>query len=181
MSDELKVLALLHQRLEDNDIAYMITGSIAANFYTIPRMTRDIDIVIELKITDVDKVVKAFEKDFYVDMHMITEAIHEHGMFNMIHNETLVKIDFIVRKAEAYRQEEFNRRRQITIAGSKMWILSVEDLILSKLYWAQDNLSERQLNDVQNLLNSAQTRDVTYLEKWISNLGLAAVYNRVKS
>ena len=43
MSDELEVLKILADRLEEAGIGYMVSGSIAANYYTIPRMTRDID------------------------------------------------------------------------------------------------------------------------------------------
>jgi len=45
------IFDLLHRvctSLDDNNIPYMISGSIALNVYTIPRMTRDIDIVVEL-------------------------------------------------------------------------------------------------------------------------------------
>ena len=46
MSDEIDILKLVCQCLEQVDIPYMLTGSFAANFYAVPRMTRDIDIVM---------------------------------------------------------------------------------------------------------------------------------------
>ena len=49
MSEESEVLKEVCRRLEAADISYMLTGSVAANFYAVPRMTRDIDIVIEVK------------------------------------------------------------------------------------------------------------------------------------
>ena len=49
MSIEFDIIKEVVKRLDEAGILYMITGSIAANFYSIPRMTRDIDIVIELK------------------------------------------------------------------------------------------------------------------------------------
>jgi len=58
MSEELEVLKIVTQRLKEADINYMVSGSIAANYYTIPRMTRDIDIVIELKQGNIDKFVE---------------------------------------------------------------------------------------------------------------------------
>jgi len=66
MSEELEVLKIVTSRLNEANIPYMISGSIAANYYTIPRMTRDIDVVIGLKQGDIDKFTSLFEDDFYV-------------------------------------------------------------------------------------------------------------------
>jgi len=57
-------------------------------------------------------------------------------------------------KTDAYRQEEFARRRQITLGDFETWIVSRKDLILSKLFWAKDSKSEMQLNTVRNLLSA---------------------------
>ena len=57
LSEELEVLKEIGGLLDRAGIAYMITGSTAANFYTVPRMTRDIDIVVELAKSDTDRVV----------------------------------------------------------------------------------------------------------------------------
>lgn len=53
MDDYLRVLLLVGKRLEEAGIPYMLSGSTAMNFYARPRMTRDLDIVVELKATDV--------------------------------------------------------------------------------------------------------------------------------
>jgi predicted nucleotidyltransferase len=66
MSEELAVLKETAQRLDRSGIAYMINGSTAANFYAVPRMTRDIDIVVELSERDVETFIDAFEKDHYL-------------------------------------------------------------------------------------------------------------------
>lgn len=102
MSEEFEILKTVCQRLEQAVIPYMITGSIAANFYAVPRMTRDIDIVIEVKKEDVKRLFELFKDDFYVDSESITEAIEKRGMFNMIHNEHVIKVDFIIRKDSLY-------------------------------------------------------------------------------
>ena len=48
MTEELEVLTIVAGRLEAVWIAYMVTGSFAANYYAVPRMTRDINLVVEL-------------------------------------------------------------------------------------------------------------------------------------
>ena len=140
MLDELAVLKLVIKRLELAGISYMITGSVATNFYTTPRMTRDIDIVINVNEDDTEKIYSLFSEDFYIDRDMIKDAIQRKQMFNIIHNESVIKVDFVVRKDTEYRKIEFERKRTIDFDGSMIYITSPEDLILSKLYWAKDSL-----------------------------------------
>ena len=110
MSEELEVLKEVARRLEKAAIPYMITGSIAANFYTVPRLTRDIDIVVELSQRDLDRFIPLFEKDYYLEPQTVRKAVESKGMFNLIHDEFIIKIDFVVRKDTAYRRREFSRK-----------------------------------------------------------------------
>ena len=49
MESEADVLKLVASRLNAAGIPYMVSGSMALNFYATPRMTRDIDIVVEIQ------------------------------------------------------------------------------------------------------------------------------------
>jgi hypothetical protein len=79
-------------------------------------------------------------------------------LFNLIHNENVIKVDCIVRKQNDYRINEFNRRQRIKIRDFETWIVSKEDLILSKLFWAKDSRSETQLRDVKTSSPPAATK-----------------------
>ena len=120
MNEELEVLKTVTKYLTDNHMQYMISGSIATNYYSLPRMTRDIDIVIELKSGDVQKLVDVFKNDFFVDRPMIKTAINNKSSFNIIHSKTLVKVDFIIKKDSDYRNLEFLRRKEVEIDGNRM-------------------------------------------------------------
>ena len=180
MIDEIKVLKIVVKRLESARIPYMITGSIAANFYTTPRMTRDIDIVIEVEEKDAETLFSLFSSDFYVDKNSIRNAIHNKQIFNIIHSEGIVKVDFIIRKDTNYRNLEFKNRRSIVFEGQKIFIASPEDLILSKLFWARESLSEMQIRDVKNLFKTIHNLDRGYIEKWVHELELDEVYNEAR-
>jgi uncharacterized nucleotidyltransferase DUF6036 len=181
MTQEIELLKSVCQRLEHAGMPYMLTGSLAAHFYAVPRMTRDIDIVIEMMNLEVNKVFQIFQDDFYVSKDSIFDAIKFETMFNVIHNKSGFKVDFIIRKDLPYRNVEFQRRRQIEFDGIKIWIVSSEDLIISKLYWAKDSFSELQINDVRNLMSSIPDFDVKYIEKWVLELNLKEVYAKVQS
>ena len=87
MSEELEVLKEVTRRLDRAKIAYMVTGSIATNLYTIPRMTRDIDIVVELSVKDLSRFIPRFEADYYLDPETVRDVVKSRGMFNLIHDE----------------------------------------------------------------------------------------------
>lgn len=177
MIDELGVLKIVVERLDSAGIRYMITGSIAANFYATPRMTRDIDIVINVEENDTDRLVVLFSKDFYIDSEMIRSAIRNRRMFNIIHNEGVVKVDFIIRKNIEYRKIEFERRRLTVFEGLEIYVTAPEDLILSKLEWAKDSFSEIQIRDVKNLLMISGL-DMDYISDWVRRLGLEEIFRK---
>lgn len=174
---ELDVLRNVSQRLTAGGVAFMLTGSVAMNYYTQPRMTRDIDLVVKLASDQIDLLVGMFETEYYVDRSMIAKAIAQPSMFNLIHNETIIKLDCIVLKSDQYRQQEFARRRLVSLGDFETWIVSREDLILSKLYWARDSKSELQLRDVKNLLTV--DCDGAYLYSCAEELGVKALLNEV--
>lgn len=180
MTDEQEVLRIVVTRLESAGIRYMLTGSIAANFYTTPRMTRDIDMIIEVDQEDTERLFALFSDEFYADRDSIKNALQNRGMFNIIHRPGVVKVDFIIRKDTEFRKVEFERRRGIEFEGLRMDVVSPEDLILSKLDWARESRSEMQIRDVKNLLNTVSDLDRHYIEKWVEKLNLRKIYREAE-
>jgi predicted nucleotidyltransferase len=172
---ELDVLRDVSRRLESAGISFMLTGSVAMNYYAQPRMTRDIDLVVSLNETQAEAFFRLFETEYYLDRHSVADAISRRRIFNLIHNDAVIKVDCVVLKTDAYRQEEFARRRQINLGDFETWIVSREDLVLSKLVWAKDSKSEMQLRDVRNLLS--EDCDMDYLRsraKTLQSAGYAS-------
>jgi hypothetical protein len=174
MQNELDIVRDVSDRLERGGLAYMLTGSMAMNYYAQPRMTRDIDLVVALAAQDTDKVVRLFTPDYYVSRDAVSSAIARESLFNLIHQESIIKVDCIVRKSSPYRRAEFERRQRITIEDFSTWIASKEDLIISKLWWAKDSRSEQQLRDVKNLVATGCDRD--YIARWTQELGLSDLW-----
>src|SRR5438132_7224142 len=150
--NEIDIVRDISHRFGQAGIPYMLTGSMAMNYYAQPRMTRDIDVVIEIAPDDVEKMVALFRPDYYVSEENIRESLAHKSIFNLIHHESVIKVDCIVRKGSEYRQMEFARRRQVSIGDFSTYIVSKEDLIISKLFWAKDSHSDVQLADVKKLL-----------------------------
>lgn len=174
---ELDVLRDVTKRLESAGFEFMVTGSMALNYYAQPRLTRDIDLVVALNQAQGQSFINLFEADYYLDRGVVSEAIKHRSLFNLIHNEAVIKVDCIILKDDTYRKEEFARRRRVKIGDFETWIVSREDLILSKLYWAKESKSEMQLRDVQNLLGPGC--DMDYLESRAQILGVADLLAQV--
>jgi hypothetical protein len=173
VTEELEVLTMVTDRLEGAGIEYMLTGSFAASYYAVPRMTRDIDLVVELSAADADRFCVLFEGDFYLDRDAVRAAIASRGAFNLIHLAHVVKVDCIVRKD---RRTEFARQRRGPIEGHELALVAPEGLIISKLDWMRETCSEVQLGDVRNLLRSVPDLDEHYLAHWTERLGLDELY-----
>ena len=99
------------------------------------------------------------------------EEISRKGMFNVIDNETGFKIDFIIRKDSSYGQTAFGRRLRLDDFGEEVWVIAIEDLILAKLIWIQEIFSDRQTNDIRNLLKNPEI-DRQYSDNWVFELKL---------
>jgi hypothetical protein len=136
--------------------------------------------VVEVKPVDVDKIVSLFSKDCYIDRDSVRQAVDAHSMFNIIHNEWVVKADFIIRKDEEYRREEFTRRQKVVIEDTTIFVVSVEDLILSKLVWGKKSRSDLQLRDARQMISTVSELDWEYMKKWAVFLGIDALLEKAK-
>jgi hypothetical protein len=158
--------------LDQFEIPYMLSGSIAMGLYTVPRMTRDIDFIVHLEAKNLDLFVNSFKDGFYCERDVVKDAIETPiKMFNIIDHATGYKADFVVLKNEPFRQEEFKRRLKVTYYGKTIYVVSPEDLLLSKLIWIQDLQSAIQMEDIKNLV-VVDNLDWAYISKWINQMKL---------
>lgn len=179
MATELDVLRIVSERLSGRGLPFMLTGSFALAYYATPRMTRDLDLVVALADQDVGPLVSAFASDFYIDSDAVHEAVASQRLFNLMHLSSGIKVDMIVRKSSEYRELEFARRQPVTLGGVPTWIVSREDLVLSKLVWAKEGDSELQRRDVRLLLGEGL--DITYVRTWAARLGVLALLDQVSA
>ena len=160
-------------------IAYRIGGSVASSALGIPRSTLDIDIVCDLEQSHVDRFVAALANDFYVDAEMIADAIRRRASFNLVHLQTMMKVDVFVHRKDAFGRESFARvtRKALDDApGAPAFDLTTaEDIILRKLEWYEigGRVSERHWLDAVGVIAvQRDALDRSYLSRWAKELGL---------
>ena len=166
-----ELLEFITISLDEKGIPYMLSGGVALNAYSIPRLTRDIDVIIEMKDVNLDTFMSIFDESFYLNDQTIRTETRRKGMFNIIDKKSGYKIDFIVRKESEYRILEFKRKVRTNIFGIDAWIVTLEDLIISKIEWIQQLQSEKQIEDIKTLLLNPLL-DKDYLVKWCDQLHL---------
>ncbi len=166
----IRVLHDFVRRIETLGIPYMLTGSMALFQYSNYRMTADIDIVLELEPRHADLLIHNLEPDYNVPHNSMRRAIESKRMFNVLNKETAFKIDCVMLKSTLFHKKAFERRRKVDFHGQEISIITAEDLVISKLWWASDSKSEKQLTDVSNLLRNELDSD--YIKEWVINLGV---------
>ena len=165
------VLGDFTKRLDRIGVEYMLVGSMALVHYAIPRATVDIDIVVEISTENIDEFIAEFENDYYIPVNRAKQAVRQKGMFNLLNNQTIIKIDCVILKDGEFDKNAFARRRRVDYAGEfDVWIISREDLILSKLVWAKNTKSERQMLDVASIVRNGYDKE--YVETWAPKLGV---------
>jgi hypothetical protein len=117
--NEIDIVRDISARFERAQIPYMLTGSMAMNYYAQPRMTRDIDVVIAISPDDVGRVAALFRPDYYAGEENIRESLAHKSIFNMIHQESVIKVDCTIRKSSEYRHVEFGAGRRSRSANSR--------------------------------------------------------------
>ena len=172
------------QTLESLNIPYLIGGSFASTAYGRIRTTQDVDIVAELTAKHVPYLIAAVKEDFYADEQMMLSAIERRSHFNLIHLETMFKVDIFVTKERPFDREQLTRREERLIDNENArtaFFASAEDTILSKLEWYQlgGEQSERQWLDILSILTLQKTNlDHDYLQKWAEILQVDDLLSR---
>ncbi len=176
----LKVTAVL-ERL---GIPYLISGSLASTLYGMIRTTQDSDIIAEMRPAHIQSFVAALQNEFFLDEEMIAESIQRNSSFNIIHRDTMFKVDVFIPRPRPFHQSQLARaQRQTFSLESEMSanFASAEDTILSKLEWYRmgSDVSDRQWRDILGVLKTRSGElDLDYLHKWAKELKVSDLLER---
>jgi hypothetical protein len=177
-----KALSLLVSSLAGLEIPYYIGGSVASSIFGLPRSTMDVDIVADIKKSHVKDLTVILQNDYYIDPDVIIEAIERKSSFNLIHFDTMMKIDIFILKDRPFDREAFKRKKIDSVGEepdiASFYFSSEEDIIISKLEWYKlgGEVSERQWKDLIGVLKiQGKKLDFNYLKKWAGDLGLSTL------
>ena len=169
--------------LDELRIPYLIGGSVASSIRGEPRFTKDVDIVAELAVEQVDRFVKVLGSEWYADDDTIRRAIQHHTAFNIIFIEEAEKID-IFPADDPFHLSQLARATEVNFGDEAnplmLPVASAEDIVLAKLRWDKmsSGSSERQLQDIAGVFAANPKIDKDYLRMWATRLSVSALLER---
>ena len=162
-------------------------GSIASSVHGLARASVDADVVAELAPEHVASLLAALSGSFYLSEERMRDAVARKGSFNVIHLETMVKVDVFISKDRPFDRRAMERARPHFAEGTggrAYRMASAEDIILAELEWYRrgGDVSERQWTDVLGVLRAnGSLLSLPYLESGASDLGVGDLLQRALS
>jgi hypothetical protein len=170
----LEVFRSVLEKLDGEKISYFIVGSLASTVYGEPRLTRDMDLVVDVSAADVSKFMRLFQQpEFYCPPpEILSDEIINRGQFNLLHVSSGLKVDIIVRKNTPFDQSRVLGRRKLELwEDFETYFASPEDVIIKKLEFYREGGSEKHLRDIKGILANSKV-DQEYISQWTKTLRL---------
>jgi len=156
---------------------YMVTGSVASIVYGEPRLTHDIDIVITIPVSLIEKFQHSFPKDefYFPPVEVLKNEIlrDNRGHCNIIHNSSGFKADIYFAGNNDFQHWALENVRNIDFRGEAMLIAPVEYVITKKLEFYKEGKAQKHIKDIKSMLeNSREIINFDLLNKFITKFGL---------
>jgi hypothetical protein len=171
--------------LEALGVAHYIGGSLASSTHGMPRSTLDVDFVADLRVEHVPRFVELLSSTYYLDEGRVRDAVSRRRSFNLIHLESMFKVDIFVSKGRRFDTSALARAEYHSLdtdpAARPVRVASPEDAILAKLDWyrAGGESSERQWSDVLGVLKTKRLAlDLGYLGEQADGLAVRDLLDR---
>jgi hypothetical protein len=183
-NEPIAVTLLVIDALDALGVPYLIGGSLASAVHGVLRATLDTDLVADLRLEHAEPLARALGGTFYVDAESIREAVLYQRSFNVIHLETMFKVDVFVVKKRPFHHSQMERRMAQVIATDPdrtAYVATAEDTILAKLesYRMGGDVSEQQWRDVLGVMKvQADRLDLAYLRQWAAQLNISDLLER---
>jgi hypothetical protein len=182
--DPVQVTVKVTAALEKLGVPYLIGGSLASTLHGMVRTTQDSDIIAELSAEHIQPFIQSLQDEFYLDDEMIAEAVAHRASFNIIHRESMFKVDVFIPRQRLFEKMQFSRARREILSKepeAQAMVSSPEDTLLAKLEWYRmgGEVSERQWRDVLGVLKVQAGRlDLDYLRRMAQELKVEDLLDR---
>jgi hypothetical protein len=165
-------------------LPYMVTGSAASTAYGEPRLTLDVDLVLELPQNRIPDLIAAFpEESFYCpppDVLVLEITRESRGHFNIIHMHSGFKADVYPLGRDELHAWGMAHRRAVELEGDTVMLAPPEYVIIRKLQFYKEGGSEKHLRDISGMLRVQPAAiDMAVIQTWVDRLKLEIQWKRV--
>jgi hypothetical protein len=163
--------------LDASGVRYLLAGSFASNYYGIPRSTKDADFVVQLESGVGSAFAARLGEDFALGPQLSFETVTGTYRQYIRHRKSSFEIELFMLSKDAHDQERFARRQEQVLFGRRIWLLSPEDVVVSKLRWARN----KDKDDVRDVMSVQQGKlDWPYIETWCRQHGTLALMEEIR-
>jgi predicted nucleotidyltransferase len=158
-----KTLSKIGKCLKNHNLPYIIIGGQAVLLYGEPRLTRDIDITLDVSIDLLETLLSVIKE---LSLKPLPEDIEKFVRQTMVlptlDETTGIRVDFIF-SFTPYETEAIKRAKGVTILDQKVNFASPEDLIIHKIFAGRP----RDIEDVRTVLLKNPEVDKQYIRRWL--------------
>jgi predicted nucleotidyltransferase len=167
--------------LNQQGVSYMIVGSLATNFYCVPRSTQDADIVVQSRLVDVARQVSRGVAGMSFEPQLGFESVTATKKLVLSTQQHDFQIELFELSGDEHDQLRFSRRQQVEVLGCTTWVAAIEDMIVTKLRWSQHVGREKDIADARNLIAVQHDRvDWPYVQIWCERHGTRELLDRLR-
>jgi len=182
---EIDLFRLFLTRFDQLSLDYFITGSVASLVYGEPRLTNDIDLIVNLHERDIEKFCKIFPLDIFYcppkEVIFVELFRKSRGHFNLIHHESGFKADVYLLGTDPFQKRALQNRKTIEYMGDNIYLAPPEYVIIKKLEFYKEGGAQKHLDDIASILkNSSDEINFNFLQNKINDFGLSELFNKVQ-
>jgi hypothetical protein len=168
--------------LNEHGVPYMLVGSLATNFYCVPRSTEDGDVVVETSVAELAQRISRATTSIKFDPQLSFESVTATRKIVLRTREHNFEVELFQLSEDAHDKARFARRVQVETLDRKAWVASLEDMIITKLRWSQHAGREKDISDARNLIGVQREHiDWPYVESWCDRHGTREILDRLRA
>ncbi|MGD8778968.1 MAG: hypothetical protein PVH88_08400 [Ignavibacteria bacterium] len=156
----LNLFEIFTSRFHKARIQFVISGSVASIVYGDPRVTHDIDLVVDISKSQIDQLIFNFPlEQFYLppkDVLNLEVNRENRGHFNIIHNETGFKADVYLCGSDKFLKWAIDNAQIIKFNDNDFPIAPIEYVIIKKLEFYKEGKAQKHLNDIVAMLRESK-------------------------
>ena len=169
-------------RLESLRMSYVIVGSFATNLYGVTRATKDADFVVQIPPGQLVKVIESLEPELECDRQIKFESVTGTRKIELQDPETAFTVELFWHSDDPHDQERFARRQKYSLFGHEVWMLSREDVVVTKLHWLLRANRPKDRIDIKSVIAvQGDAIDWPYVESWCDRHGTRMLLDQIRA